>query len=140
MEVSRHGDVLIIRMHPGEEIVTSMVDACRNENAVTAVVLSSIGQLRDFTLGFFVEKGNYDPVRFSEPHELLSISGMIIRTSEGFEPHLHACLAGRSRSAVGGHLIGGTVSITNETVIQLNIGPADREFNSETGLKDLKPL
>jgi predicted DNA-binding protein with PD1-like motif len=140
MDVSRNGDLLLIRMYPGEEIISSLIEACRMERASTGVVLSSIGQLKDFALGYYTGRGNYEPREFVEPHELISISGMINRISEDYEAHLHACLGDRSKSTVGGHLIKGTVVITNETVLLLNGARVDRINNQETDLRDLKLL
>jgi uncharacterized protein len=140
MDVSRKGDLLLIRMYPGEEIVSSLIDVCRYENVSNAVVLSSIGQLEKFSLGYFVKRNDYDPSEFEEPHELISISGMISRTSKGYEPHLHACLGNRSKSVVGGHLIKGDVSITNETILQTGVPEVERIDNPHSGLRDLKVL
>ena len=88
-------------------------------SACSAVVLSSIGQLRDVSLGYFVKKGDYDPETFEGPLELLSVSGIISRGVDGYTPHLHAVLGEKDKRAVGGHLISGEVVITNETVLQL---------------------
>ena len=119
METRAEGDLLFVKMAPGEEIVEALIDACRMHDINTAVVLSSIGQLEKFKLGYFVEKGDYSPTYFEKPHELVSISGMINRIEESYIPHLHASLGSLDKNLVGGHLIEGAVKITNETVLRI---------------------
>ena len=50
---------------------------------------------------------------------------------------LHACLGGKEKQAVAGHLIGGKVKVTNETVLQCFDMDLGRVKNPDTGLMDL---
>ncbi len=80
-------------------------------------VVSGIGMLRDAELGVFnVERGEYDRRTFSEPLELLALSGTLNRGDEPFY-HLHAVLGTHDFTAVGGHLFKATVHNTLELAL-----------------------
>jgi len=132
-------DLIIIRMFPGEAITDKLVEACREHNVNTAVVLSSIGQLKDIELGYFVERGDYSPETFTDTYELLSLSGIITEQDGEYLPHIHAVLGSSEKKAIGGHLIRGTVQVTNETVLLTRDIKVNRTYNEKTGLKDLTP-
>ncbi len=138
MEDRRQGDLIVIRMYSGEDFIPSLLEVCERHAVRAAVVLSSIGQLEDFELGYFVKKGDYHPTRFDEPYELIAVSGIISRENGAYAPHLHACLGGKEKQAVAGHLVRGKVKITNETVLQAFDMDLGRVENPKTGLMDLK--
>ncbi len=73
----------------------------------SGVILSALGMLNNFELGYFKE-GKYIVDRFEKPMELITISGSISRSGEPWY-HLHAALAGENKEVVGGHLFNGTV-------------------------------
>ncbi len=103
----------------------------------TAVVLCGIGQLKQFKLGYFKEKGNYTPQQFTQAHELLSLSGLISRSVSDYKFHLHAVLGNADKQAIGGHLLEGTVEVTNEIVLLKSSLRIARQISPETGLDSL---
>jgi len=129
--------LVFIRMFPGEDFYKSLGEACKKHSVKSAVVLSSLGQLKQFKLGYFVEKGNYAPKSFAEPYELVSVNGIIHEQAGEYEFHLHAALGGKEKQTVSGHLIEGTVEITNETVLLKSNALLNREEEDETGLRGL---
>jgi len=139
MEYKVSGRAIIIRMAAGEDYLEQLLAVCGEAALETAVVLSSIGQMRDFALGYFVGPGDYSPDVFKVPHELLAVSGIISRSEEGYVPHLHAVLGGPDKSVVGGHLISGKVEITNETVLYTIDTRTSRRLDPVTGLMTLAP-
>jgi len=64
MESAEENGVVFVRLFPGEDFFAALEEACRKHDAKTAVFLSGVGQLRDFTLGFFRKKGDYVPQAF----------------------------------------------------------------------------
>jgi predicted DNA-binding protein with PD1-like motif len=56
----------------------------------------------------------------------------------GYESHLHATLAGPDKKAVGGHLIRGTVEVTNEIVLRKTNLEIKRVVEEDTGLKGMR--
>ncbi|MGA1820525.1 MAG: PPC domain-containing DNA-binding protein [Thermoplasmatota archaeon] len=139
MEHVISGSTVIIRMGPGEDYIEQLTALCSEIPVETAVVLSSIGQMKDFSLGYFVGPGDYSPDRFQGPHELLSVSGIISRSGEGYTAHLHAVLGGPEKNVVGGHLLSGKVEITNETVLLMVDAKVSRRLDPLTGLLTLAP-
>ena len=77
MQSKEKGGLIFIRLFPGENIYQALKEACQKHGIETAVVLSGIGQLKQFTLGYFKRKGDYTPEEFEKPCELLSLTGSI---------------------------------------------------------------
>ncbi len=137
MQSKEKDNLIIARLFPGEEIMGSLEQVCEKHNVKTAVLLSGLGQLAEFELGFFKEKGNYLPEKFSQPHELLSLTGNISLQQAGHEFHLHAVLSNAEKKVVGGHFIDGKVSITAEIVLLKSDIEVKRKTEEQTGLRGL---
>ncbi len=139
MQTLEQDRLIFIRMFSGERYHDCLAEACRRHQVRSAVVLSSLGQFGEFELGYFVAKGDYAPERFTEPHELIAVSGLVSSTGDG-EPefHLHACLGGRDKRTVSGHLLSAVVAITNETVLLESGAALTRRLSDQTGLRMLE--
>ena len=135
---SKEGESLIfIRLFPGEDIYHELEEACQEHEVETAVVLSGVGQLKQFELGYFKEKGNYTPQEFEKPHELLSLTGSISNQEGKYNFHLHAILGNEEKNVVGGHLIKGEVEVTNEIVLLKTNLKLKRRLEESTGLQGM---
>jgi predicted DNA-binding protein with PD1-like motif len=111
----KEGAILIVRLHPGEELLESLRSVIKEHGVTTAVLLSGIGMLIETELGYFQGSGKgYSIHRYNEPCELVSLSGNVSRQESGYNLHLHANLAQTNGGAVGGHLMKATVHLTNE--------------------------
>lgn len=107
--------VVFFRFEDGEDFIHTLVQTLKENNLDSLVVISGIGMLKDFEIGWYnLSKRQYEKEMISVPHELIHISGNVSLKSDFPFPHLHVALAGPSRSAVGGHLLGGTVCNTTE--------------------------
>jgi len=137
MQSKEKDNLVFIRLFPGEYIHEELEKACRKHCAQTAVVLSGIGQMTEFELGYFKTRGDYSPEKYIEPHELLALSGNMIRQDGEYLFHLHAVLGNEEKAAIGGHLISGRVAITNEIVLLKDDISIFRRLEEETGLKGL---
>ena len=137
MESKEKDDVFFLRLFSNEDVIKQIKKACKLYNVKSAVVLSGIGQLKKTKLGYFKEKGDYNPEIFNNPVELLSLTGNICKGEDDYAIHLHAVLGDENKDAIGGHFIEGQVSITCEIVIlKVNLD-LHRKINEKTGLKDL---
>jgi len=111
----KEGAILIVRLQPGENLLESLRAAVEKHGVTTAVLLSGIGMLIETELGFFQGPGKgYSIHCFTEPCELVSLSGNVSRQETGYNLHLHATLVEAGGGAVGGHLMKATVHLTNE--------------------------
>jgi predicted DNA-binding protein with PD1-like motif len=137
MQSKQKNDLIFIRLFPNENIHEKLEEICRKYQLNTAVVISGIGQLKDFKLGYFKEKGNYIPQHFKTPHELLSLAGNICREKSEYKFHLHAVLGNVKKETVGGHLIEGFVEVTNEIVLLQTDLRIKRKLEKDTGLEGL---
>ena len=137
MQSKQEDDLIFIRLFPDENFYAKLEEACRKYKVNTAIVLSGIGQLKDFKLGYFKEKGNYTPEYFKNPHELLSLEGNIVKQNEKHIFHLHAILGNEKKEVVGGHLIEGMVEVTNEIILLKSKAILERKTEDKTGLKGM---
>jgi predicted DNA-binding protein with PD1-like motif len=137
MQSKQEKDLIFIRLSPDESIYEKMEEVCRKYKVNTAVVISGIGQLKDFKLGYFKEKGNYTPEHFENPHELLSLEGNICKQNGEYKFHLHAVLGNEKKEVVGGHLIEGLAEVTNEIILFETELRVERKIEDSTGLEGM---
>ena len=137
MQSKEENNLIFIRLFPGEDIYGALKEICRQHRVETAVVLSGIGQLKQFELGYFKKKGDYTPREFEKAHELLSLSGNISSQEGEYNFHLHAVLGNEEKGVVGGHLIKGTVETTNEIVLLKAKLKVKRKLEETTGLQGM---
>jgi len=137
MQTKEKGNLIFIRLFPGENVHSKLIEVCKKHEVETAVVLSGIGQLKQFQLGYFKQKGNYVPQDFTKPHELLSLSGNISNQGGEYKLHLHAVLGDENKSVIGGHLIKGNVEVTNEIVLLKTDLRITRKLEEVTGLEEM---
>ncbi len=137
MESTEKNGIVILRLFKNEDLNQMIKKACEKHNIKTGIVISGIGQLKSVTLGYFKEKDNYTPQKFTKRFELLSLSGNICKDEKENILHLHAVLGNEKKETIGGHFIDGEVSITGEiAILKLDI-QAKRVYDEETGLKNL---
>ncbi len=130
-------NLIFVRLLSDEELQDQLREVCKKHDVKTAVILSGIGQLKNFKLGYFKKKGDYSPEIFDKPYELLSLSGNICLQNGEYLLHLHAILGDENKQLVGGHFIEGTVEITNEIVLLKTPIDVKRKFEEATGLKGI---
>ena len=138
MESQEKAGVVFIRLHSGEDFFASLAEVCKKHRIKTAVVLSAVGMLQDFELGYFKAKGNYAKQRFKKPHELVALSGIIMKLGREYNFHLHAALGNERKKLIGGHLVSAKVKVTAEIVLLKSNTKLHRILDKETGLLALK--
>ena len=137
MQTKEKDDLVFIRLFPGEDFYPSLTAACRKHRVETAVVLSGVGQLKQFRLGYLKGKGDYAPEEFDKPQELLSLTGNISNQGGDYNFHLHVVLGNEAKQVVGGHLIKGEVETTNEIVLLKTDLKVKRKLEESSGLQGM---
>jgi predicted DNA-binding protein with PD1-like motif len=137
MHTKEKDNLIIVRLFPGQDIFNQIQEACKKHGVETAIVIGGLGQLKQFELGYFKEKGNYCPQFFEEPHELLSLTGNISKQNDEYNFHLHAVLGNENKQVIGGHLFKGVVEVTNEIVFLKTEIKITRKVEDKTGLKGM---
>ena len=107
MEYLRFGDRLQVRLESGDEAVESLTRLAEKES-LSYAALSGLGALRTVTLGFFEpESREYEKHDIEEQMEVTALIGNVaLRDGRPFL-HLHAALARRDLSMIGGHVFRG---------------------------------
>jgi hypothetical protein len=137
MQSKEKDNIIFLRLFPDEDLHEKLREVCKLYGVKTAVVLSGLGQLKKFKLGYLKEKDNYTPEKFDKPQELLALTGNICLQNEDYELHLHAVLGDEKKNAIGGHLIEGKVEVTNEIVLLKTNIAVKRRLEEKTGLKGM---
>src|SRR5437867_11177880 len=76
METKQEGNVVVVKLSDGEDLVPSLEAAAQKHRIESGSVVWGIGMLQDFEIGFFGPKG-YEKTPFTERHELLALHGSI---------------------------------------------------------------
>jgi predicted DNA-binding protein with PD1-like motif len=129
MQQSRSGQIHVLRLDDGEDIIESILKSAR-DSRTTMLVCTGLGMITDFELGFF-DKGEYVRKTYSEPHELLSVQGVVSGYGE-HRVHVHVAVADREHRMFGGHLLSGKAWISNEIgILRLDGVRSTRELDPE---------
>ena len=141
MQVIEDDGTVVIRLHEGEDLFPTLVKALDQVGLRYGVILTGVGMLKDFELGWFdhATKGYVKRV-FATPHELAAMSGTIAVSADDAStvmPHVHVAMAGPDLGLVGGHLWKATVTILNEISIKRVDREMVRRLNPATGLMEL---
>jgi len=97
------GRVLFLHLTKGDDLVKSIVEACKEAGLETGVVMSGIGSLRRFHY-HYIQATTDEPSDVYEiienPLELAALQGIIL---EG-KPHLHAVVSEAGTKTYSGHV------------------------------------
>ena len=139
MKSGEDKSLIVAKFEDGKDLFESLSTIIEKYEIESRIVLTGIGMLRNFVLGYFDGK-IYQKKEFKEPCELVSLQGSIT-TGKETVIHLHASLAEESNNVVGGHLFQAEVCMLNEIVLRrLNDLTLVRKENPVTGLKELDIL
>ncbi len=138
LEKSRKGDLLVVRLRDGEDLLGGLSAALKEEKIDSGVILGAVGMVRGAALSFYVGNGTYETLPVDEAVELCSINGNISMSEGELVLHIHAVVAKHGGAAIGGHLSGGTVNMTAEIAVLAAGQKLVRKLDKETGLKTLQ--
>ena len=125
--------MIVAKLDHGEDLFGSIEKLIEEHGLESALVLSGIGMLSDFTLGYFNQK-EYEWKHIEEPMELVSLHGSIA----GGSIHLHCAVVGPDHMVRGGHLKEARVCVLNELVIRrLDRIKLGRGHNPRSGLAEM---
>jgi len=138
MQSAIENNVIVVRADDGEDLFAAISSALDAHGAKSAIVLSGIGMLDDFELGYFNGK-DYMNEFFPKPRELVGLHGSVTTDEDRKVIHLHAALAGEDHKVVGGHLQRALVCVVCEiTMLKIEKIDMSREMDSRSGLKLLR--
>ena len=118
----------------GDDPVEALTAAAKRFD-LSSASLSGIGAFSGVTLGFF-DRGRRDYARrvIREQVEVVSLVGNVALDAGEPRVHAHVVVARHDGSALGGHLLGGTVDPTLEVTMVESPVPLRRKTDPVTGL------
>ncbi|KAI2501131.1 DUF296-containing protein [Fragilaria crotonensis] len=132
-----------VRLHPGEDLISSIQEAARQTGASACFVVTCVGSLDQVTLRMASHTASHDeetnnhPTRppsttsttasdttmvmndirtWNEPFEIVSLVGTLAPRDNNAK-HLHLAISDANGTVFGGHLISGRVFTTAELVL-----------------------
>jgi predicted DNA-binding protein with PD1-like motif len=138
MQTLTQGDLVLVVLEPGEEIVASVGEAAA-AHQIRAGWVSGIGSLSEVELAFFdPDRKEYLPRLFEEPMEIGNLTGNISRMEDESHVHLHATVCGPELIAFTGHLNRGVVGTACEIYIRRLGREVERIRDPASGFNPLK--
>jgi predicted DNA-binding protein with PD1-like motif len=127
MEWARKANDVFIRIDPGEELITTIVDVADTLSLKAATITSGIGMVDGLSLGFFdVDRNDYNSTRLEGVFDVNSVTGNILRGTGGIAPHVHAIFNDVQHVTFSGHVLEATCHITFEVFLSTNDLPLER--------------
>ncbi len=128
--------LIVAKFDHGTDIMQQLSILARDNDLSAGIVISGIGMLRDFQLGFF-DGETYQKHSIVEPHELVSMQGTVAMVDDEPFFHIHASVAGQDHALKGGHLFSGTVHVTCELSVLKVEDLSMYRVDNPLGLTDL---
>ena len=134
MQVRIDGKDVLMRLDPGEEMI-STISSWAKENDVRSAVISGLGAVRDVRLGYFdLNDGKYIEIPVSRHVEIVSLDGSIALLDGEPHLHIHVTVSSSGGGTIAGHLFQAVVSITAELHLTILREPIKRVKDPSTGI------
>lgn len=137
MKAKKEGNLLVVRVDGGEELVESIEKACREHKVKTGIV-SGIGAVSSCAMGVFnVEEKKYYKNEFSGALEITNLTGNVTTKDGQLYLHLHMTVGDDKGAAFGGHLNEAVVGVTAEVFILMFSMEVEREMDPNIGINTM---
>ncbi|MEW6722686.1 MAG: PPC domain-containing DNA-binding protein [Candidatus Micrarchaeota archaeon] len=134
MEYKRNEQRILVRLDPGDEIISSLKEVAKAEGVEGAFV-NGIGAARKAELAHYDTKAKkYNTKKFEGMLEIISLSGNLALLENEPVAHLHIAISMHDFSTVSGHLMSAEIYPTCEIVIVPYGIRIDRRHDEKTGL------
>jgi len=142
MAVSSSGRFVAVRLQPGQDLKSGLMDVVRNAGFNAAAVVTCVGSLTSATLRLASATAeNRDQLlKVHGQTEIVSLVGTFGRSANGqVACHLHACLADAEGKTVGGHVVSDCFVFTTAEIVLVELSDLafKREFDPRTGFEEL---
>lgn len=117
------------------DAVLETLDAFVSRRDISAGHFTGLGAFSEAQLAFYDLDGKeYRPLDVDEQTEVASFTGNVARYEGEPRLHVHAVLARRDGSTIGGHLLEATVRPTLEVTVVEMSGTLRRQYDEASGL------
>ena len=128
------GDIIFVRLHPGDEVHASLQELARLERIPSASV-SGIGAVNQIVLALFEPSTRrYLETAFQEDLEIVSMTGTLGWLGDAPATHLHAVVSRADCTTAGGHIMRAIVSVTLEITLIVGDLRLERRPDPDFGL------
>jgi predicted DNA-binding protein with PD1-like motif len=118
MQSLQDGDIVVVALSPGEEILDSLTKVA-DAYEISGGHISGLGSVREVEIAFFdPKKKEYIPRSFGEPMEIGNLVGNISKMNGKRFVHCHITVAGPELISFTGHLNRGIVGTAAEIYIR----------------------
>ena len=125
---------MMVRFDADEEVLSGLVKFTKGAGIDAAFVLG-LGSAKEVELGFYdADKKEYQKTVFSEPMEVLNITGNIGLLGTKVIVHLHGSFGLSNYKMIGGHIHRLVVNTTVEIMLDTMGGEINRMYDENTGL------
>ncbi len=134
MEFERFGDHYVLRLNPGEEVKSTLLDFLDREG-IGGGEFHGFGGFCRVRLSYFdVTTRQFKPHEIDEQVEVVSLLGNVARENGKPIVHMHAAVSDAQSHTSSGHLVEGVVRPTLEVFLTRFAGEIRREKDPATGL------
>jgi uncharacterized protein len=134
MQVRIDGKDVLMRLDPGEEMV-SIITKWAKDNHIPSAVISGLGAVRDVRLGYFdLNDGKYIEIPVARHVEIVSLDGSIALLDGEPHLHMHVTVSSSGGGTIAGHLFQAVISITAELHLTILKEPIKRVKDPVTGI------
>lgn len=138
MQTLFEGDVIVVALQPGEEILTSLLEVA-SAHDIRGGSLIGLGSTRDVEIAYFdPEKKEYVPRRFDETMEIGCMVGNFSMLEGERHVHVHVTVSGPELLAFTGHLNRGVVGTACEIYVRKLPREVTRVKDPAAGFNPLK--
>ena len=138
MQYQKAQNAIILRLDPGDELISSIKELAQKEGIKTAIV-SGIGAANEVEVGCYAvgEKTYHSTIHEGEM-EIIGLAGNLSTMNGEVYLHVHTSLAHENGTVYGGHLNKARISATAEIFIQPIDHVLERQYDDNTGLNILR--
>ena len=127
MEYRRFNDTYVLRLDPGEEIISCLKRFSEAEKILSGKI-EGIGACGHAEVGLYdIKQKVFHNETFDEPFEITSIVGNISTMNDEVYLHIHITMADEEHRCFGGHLYECRISATAELFITVLDGRIGRK-------------
>jgi len=136
MEYKKLGNKYVLRLDPGDEIISCLHEFA-NKEGISCAEVRGLGAVNHFVIGLYdLENHAFVPTEFNEMGEITSLWGTLSLKQGSLYHHLHMSCGLAGSNVVGGHLIEAVISGTGEIVVDPLQGLIEHRHNEQTGLEE----
>ena len=151
-EIGKSEKVIVVRLLPGEDVITGIENACKKYNVKYGIITSCIGSLEKIHFNYYYEPKDKQENPFGEERDLILEKDCVFIGAQGFiceeidgniDVHLHGSVRDNngniyaSHIPKGGNIVQYTLDIAIEVISDMKLM---RIYDEETKHLMTKPM